>query len=75
MRRERDAAAVLQDDRPFGQLVFAILIALHVNVGADPVEQHFGRALGKTDDGVDAAQRKQYFGSPFERNDRPCFTL
>ena len=48
VRRERNPAAVRQHDGSLGKLVFAILIALDVNVGANSIEQHLGRALAET---------------------------
>ena len=57
VRRERDPAAVRQHDGSLGKLVFAILIALDVNVGANSIEQHLGRSFAETHDRVDAAQR------------------
>src|ERR1700729_2592842 len=60
VRCESDSPAVCKHDGALGQLVLAILIALHVNVGADALEQYLGRALAEADHHVDAAQRAQH---------------
>ncbi len=59
MRREPHLAAVREHDRALGQILFAILRALDVNVGTNAFQQRFGRAFAELDDDVDAAQRAQ----------------
>ena len=64
-----------EDDRAFRQVVFAILIALHVNVGTNPIEQDFRRRFPETDDGIDAAQRAQNLRALRKRHERPAVPL
>jgi len=70
MRRKNDASAVLLHHEAFRQFLDAVLRALDVHVGAQPVEQHLRRPLRETDDRVDAAQRSDDPRTIRERHQR-----